>query len=95
MYSNCKSELYADKKGYDYLDILFNELFATLSTGNSLHLSQDELEKFRNFLAECQCLNEEYYLARLPYNKKYEKIDKKVCERLARYGYAGDDLEID
>lgn len=95
MYSNCKSELYADKKGYDYLDILFNELFATLSAGNPLNLTQSELEGFRNFLAECQCLNEEYYLARLPYNKKYEKIDKKVCKKLAYYGYAGDDLEID
>lgn len=91
MYATCKPELYADKKGFDYLDILFNDIFKYIESDKKEVNNID----LKNFLAECQVLNEEFYQERIPYNKKYKKLDKKVCKKLKKFGYSGDDLEID
>lgn len=96
MYTNCKSELYADKKGYDYLDILFNEILSTLpDSPEEQSGTLSETERFKIFIENCQELNRDLYVCRFPEYKRSARRNKKVCKKLAYYGYSGDDLAID
>lgn len=97
IYANCNLELYADKKGYDYLDIFFNEMLNYLRSSDTDTLTEKEqleLEKLIYFIEDCQTLNQDFYLDRFPYNKMYEKINNNVCKKLEEFGFYGDDLAI-
>ena len=88
------AEKYADKKGYDYLDILFNEILSTIPSSNNEH-ELTETDKFRFFIEDSQKLNLDLFKCRFPHYERSKKINSKVCKKLEYYGYCGDDLAID
>lgn len=57
MYSHCKPEEFANKKAYDYLDILFNQIIASLPPVNSI-----EEDMFLTFIETLKDKNYQSYL---------------------------------
>lgn len=72
VYSCCSTEKYADKKGYDYLDILFNEIL------NNIHSDV----KFSSFIEAAQEFNDTIYKDRLREIKLDEKGIPEINKRL-------------
>ena len=57
MYSHCKPEKFANKKAYDYLDILFNQIIASLAPITTI-----EEDMFYNFIQTLKNRNKQIYL---------------------------------
>lgn len=76
IYSCCSSEKYADKKGYDYLDILFNEILKNLG---------DKDLKLQNFIETIQEYNRCIFLDRLDQTSESESRIEEINERLSQY----------
>lgn len=85
IYSCCSSEKHADKKGYDYLDMLFNDILKNL---------EDKDSSVKNFVETIQELNECIYLDRLDETYAAESRIEEVNQRLSQYIDDEDLLEI-
>lgn len=75
IFSCCSCEKFADKKGYDYLDILFNDI---------LKLNANIDLKLTNFIETLQEYNECIYLDRLDFTKRDEYKIEEITERLSQ-----------
>ena len=76
IYHACSSEKYADKKGYDYIDILFNEILKT---------TQDTDPKLKSFIETLQ-----EYISDLYRDRKYdtefiEQSLEEINQRISQY----------
>lgn len=90
MFSNCKSEMFADKKGYDYLDILFNEILSTLPNPSSM-----EEDMFITFIRSLKETNFESFLDRC-YGYYIEDLkNADSTNLLTNFNVEEDVLEID
>lgn len=90
VYSNCKPEQYADRKAFDYLDILFNEILDSLPPSSSI-----EEDMFKVFITSLQIKNMELYSSRF---YDYEIADIKYgdsTDRLVNFPVEADLLKID
>ena len=74
VYSCCSSEKFADKKGYDYLDILFNEILENINND----------VKFESFIEAAQEYNEFIYKDRVRQTNLDESGVAKINKRLLK-----------
>ena len=89
LYSNCNAEIYADKKGYDYLDILFNEILSSLPQSKTI-----EEDMFKTFIETLQQTNASIYADR-DYYTQLSLIKNGDCvNRLNNFPVEADLLEI-
>lgn len=89
LYSNCNAELYADKKGYDYFDILLNEILSSLPPTSSI-----EEDMFKTFIQTLQQTNEEIFADRDHYSYICELKNGDSINRLTNFPVDADLLEI-
>ena len=90
MFSNCKPELFADKKAFDYLDILLNEILKSLPSAQTI-----EEDMFKTFINSLIIKNENEYSARF---YDYEITELKygdAVDRLTNFPVEADLLKID
>lgn len=89
LFSNCKPEQFADKKAFDYLDILFNEILNSLPPVNTI-----EEHLFMTFIRTLQIRNMNLYASRF---YDYEITELKYGDstnRLTNFPVEADLLEI-
>lgn len=89
LYSNCNVELYADKKGYDYFDILLNEILSSLPPTSSI-----EEDMFKTFIQTLQQTNESNFADRDYYTHITELKNGDSINRLTNFPVDADLLEI-
>lgn len=76
IYHACSSEKYADKKGYDYIDILFNEIIKT---------TQDKDPKLTRFIETLQEYVLDLYTDRVYENEFLEQKLEEINQRISQY----------